>query len=162
MGTTRRKPGGKKSYPGRPSEEKQNAETDGVVVASLSIGATIYQAAELVGVKYQSIFYRMTKNPDFKEQVLRARAEGLTFRRMMLEESLHTAVQKIENDPRYTVLAIFLAKAELKLSDIPEEARSTYHLGDILAEIVRRKKTLTAGTVQNPEIRDYLPITVKN
>lgn len=155
---------------GRPAIPEQDKETDKVVVACLTVGGTFREAAELIKVEHTSIFSRMVKEPVFNEQVMHARAKGVLFRKMQFEDSLHTAVNKIVDTPAYTVLAIFMAKAQLKLTDMPIQEAQTLGLAAVLQEIWKRKQGasqlqgLTDRNQQGNRLADYLPreTTVKH
>jgi hypothetical protein len=131
---------------GRPKkgEEVLNKEALEVIEQGLAIGGTFREVAELVGVENPAIFSYMNGNPAFMERVHRARANGVVFRKMMLEDSLYAAVCKIADDPRYTTLVIFCAKAQLGMTDITESEAENNKFKEILAEIVYRKRQQTA------------------
>lgn len=131
---------------GRPRKSKQAkvVDEDELICAVLSAGGTFSEASQVVAhADHTLIFHRMHKEPAFNEKVMRARALGLEVRKMMLADSLHVAVNKVVNDPRYTILAIFLSKAYLKLSDLPEDGKPQEgSLKDFLRELVQRKRQL--------------------
>lgn len=136
---------------GRPrkGQEAQTVDTDELVLACIGVGGTFAEAAAEIGVDRKAIFHKMLRDPAFNERVQRARAQGTEFRKVMLEDSLHVAVNMIITDPRYTVLAIFLSKAQLKYTDIPEDVRknATGDLASVLREIVERKRQMALSAV---------------
>lgn len=140
----------------RKGEELFTPEIMDVIIAGLSIGGTFREVAALAGMEHPNILHHCNKSPAFYESVQRARSIGAGFRRMMLEDSLHAAVQKLEDDPRYTVLAVFLSKAQLGLSDISEAEQSQNKFREVLAEIVSAKRQ-RAKLDQDEKKLNYLP-----
>lgn len=141
----KRAPGPRKKAHGgghpKKGQEKWTPEAQETVLAVLTIGGTFVQAASLVGVQHENIFHHMVKDPSYKEQVMRARATGVEFRKMLIEDSIQQAVEKVVSDPRYTILAIFVSKARLNWSDVPAELSSGVNsVREIFAEIVKRKQ----------------------
>lgn len=141
-----------KGQPKKPVLTKPKLEE---VLGGLEIGATFREVAEVLGVDHSAIFYHMNKHDSFKERVLRARALGLEFRKMVFEDSIFEALVKIKDDPRYTVLVIFAAKAQLKWSDLSVEETQNNQLREVLATIVEKKRQLNQG--RKGEVIEYSP-----
>lgn len=135
----------KKRGRGRPKKNVLTKAKLEECVACLEVGGTFEEAAGIVGVHHSAIFYHMRKHETFYDKVMRARALGVEFRKMVLEDSIFVALNKIKDDPRYTVLVIFAAKAQLKWSDLPEDAQQDNQLKEVLATIVEKKKSLSQG-----------------
>ena len=140
---------------GRPKGgSKLNKDTDETVCLLFACGASFAKAAEAVDVTREALFMRMAKKPDVREQYYRHRALGVEVRKAILEDCIMEAVERVASDPRYSVLAIFTAKAMLKWSDIPENIVDDGGIKEVLAKIVEHKKSL-AGSQQSPA-REFL------
>ena len=138
---------------GRPP--KQNKDTDAKVIACLAIGGTFAMCAELIGIDHPAIFYRMRTQAGFHEQILKARALGLECRKMVLEDCLFAAMEMIVDDPRYTGIAIFAAKAMLQWSDIPQQIQNGNTLREVLTEIVRKKR-IGVSAASKPDVMEFV------
>lgn len=111
--------------------------------------------AELIGVMAPAIFYRMRTQAGFHEQILKARALGLECRKMVLEDCLFAAMEMIVDDPRYTGIAIFAAKAMLQWSDIPKHVSDGNSIREVLTEIVRQKR-IGVAAASKPDVMEFV------
>lgn len=143
---------------GRPSKPILTKATDEELVLLMSVGGTFVEAAALFGCTKQAIFIRMAKDQGLREAVYQGRALGLGVRKALLEDAISDAALLITQDPRYTQLAIFAAKALLKWSDIPDQLDGGNKFKEILMAIVENKRAL-AHSSKSPA-QDYLPIEV--
>lgn len=158
MWVTPQKAGGMKRRPGRPSIPVLSKKTDEKLCLMLAIGGTFVEAADVLDVSKEAIFMRMAKDAGLREQVYQARANGIIIRKMLLEDAISDAALLIVEDPRYTTLAIFAAKALLKWSDIPDTLDGGHEIKEVLARIVENKRRL-AHVGQSPATQ-YLPVPV--
>lgn len=150
-------PAKKRRKVGRPP--KQDKTTDAKVLAVLGCGGTFIEAAQAIGLDHSAIFHRMNENAALKELVMKARAIGLQFRKAMLEDVLFVAAMRIIDDPRYSAMAIFTAKAMLQWTDLPTNLdNGCTSIREVLAEVVRRKR-IALGHAENSGVLDFLPAT---
>lgn len=135
-----KKPTKNKRKAGRPKKPLLTKKTDEVLILALKCGATFVFCAEKLGVTKEAIFMRMAKYPALKEQVYRARAEGLTVRGMEIEDVIYSAILQVAEDPRYTTLAIYASKVLLKWSDLPDNLTTGEDMGEVIKALVSNKK----------------------
>ena len=147
----------KKRGPGRPRKPVLSKRTDEVMLVMLSCGATFDHCAEELGVSRISIFSRMYKDPALQETVYRARAKGITIRGMLLEDKIAQAIELVANDPRYTTLVIFAAKAMLKWTDLPDNLTSGTDFGEVIKEITAGARDRKRNLRQSPA-QEYLTV----